>query len=72
MDTSGERCIRSLTQALWYADPHHKQLANRSIKFPEVFASFQVGVLFIMHLYIKLLLRISLSDHNLISCKVWV
>jgi len=44
VDTSGERCIRVITQALWYIDTHHQQFADRSIKLPEIFASFQVGV----------------------------
>jgi len=42
VDTCGERCIRSLTQALWYVDPHHQQFRDRSIKLPEVFTNFQV------------------------------
>ena len=42
LDTHGERCIRSITKALWYIDANHSQFVDRSIKIPELYASFQV------------------------------
>ena len=52
VDTSGERCIQEITQALWYIDTS----PTNSIKLPETFASFQVGVWlqYCMYIYLAL------------------
>ena len=36
LDTHGDRCIRSITKALWYIDANHGQFVDRSIKIPEL------------------------------------
>ena len=41
VSTVGERCVKALASSLWYIDPCHKQLHERSIRIPEVFAKFQ-------------------------------
>ena len=40
--TTGEHCIRTLLQALWYIDVNHQQFSDRSIHiFPNFFQPFR-------------------------------
>lgn len=41
VQTVGERCVKTISSALWYLDPHHTQFKDRSCEISGVFAKFQ-------------------------------
>ena len=40
VQTIGERCVKTITSALWYLDPHHQRFKERSLSIPPCFAKF--------------------------------
>jgi hypothetical protein len=41
LDTVGKSVVQTLTNALWYIDPHVQKLFSRGIQLPALFAEFQ-------------------------------
>ena len=41
VETVGKNCVKVLSKALWYLDPHHGQFRDRSLALPACFEKFQ-------------------------------
>lgn len=41
VNTIGVTIVKTLTNALWYIDPHHMKFENRGIIIPEFFSQFK-------------------------------
>jgi hypothetical protein len=41
VETVGLNVVKTLTNVLWYIDPHHHKFHDRGIKLPKTFSSFE-------------------------------
>ena len=40
LETVGNKVVSTLTDTLWYLDPHHEKLKSRAISIPQMFSKF--------------------------------